>query len=150
MLTELSKEDFNKFDPIFRVIEQESAQRFAKLLLPNWSHPLVLCWYSASIEPVIVRDPVNSAMWVGVDQQVVCMSAEGRILCSIGLFTPLLQIKLFSAYTIVVCETELIGINRNFSLRFFTGYTEILDDVDVKDGKVEVTFIDGSTQIGLF
>jgi hypothetical protein len=146
MFTKISKDEFNKSDPIFRIIIQDYPRSFGSLHLPNASHDLTLCWRSDLIDPVIESDPLSSAIWIGVDERIACVSPQGSILFSLGLFTPLLNIKLFDECIIALCQTEAIAINRDYSLRSIYDFREIGDSVEIKDGKLIVTFIDGKKE----
>ena len=146
MLTKISKDEFNKGDPIFRIIIHDYSWSFGSLHLPNASHDLTLGWRSDSIDPVIESDPLSSTIWIGVDQRVACVSPQGTILFSLGLFTPLLNIKLFDECIIALCETEAIAINRDYSIRRICDLREIGASVDIEDGKLIVTFIDGEKE----
>ncbi len=146
MLTNISQEEFLKIDPLFRVIEHDHPRRFGVLRLPGCSYPLTLCWQGDLIEPAILNDPRSSAIWIGVDQRVVALSQRGNTLLSLGLHTPLLQLKAFDVCVIVLCETEVLAVNRTFSLRSFSDLKDIASDVSVKGEELIITFVDGSTE----
>jgi hypothetical protein len=146
MFAKISEYEFNKSDPMFRIIIHDYAWSFGSLHLPNASHDLTLCWRSDMIDPVIVSDPVSSTIWIGVDQRVVCVSLQGNVLFSLGLSTFFFDIKLFDEFIMVQCETELIAVNRDCSIRKIYDLREISADVYIKAGQLVVTFIDGQKE----
>jgi hypothetical protein len=147
MFAKISESDFNKIDPMFRIIIHDYSRSFGSLHLPNASHDLTLCWRSDMIDPVIVSDPVSSTLWIGVDQRVICVSLQGNVLFSLGLSTFFFDIKLFDEFIMVQCETELIAVNRDYSIRKIYDLREISAEVYIKDNQLVVTFIDGEKEV---
>lgn len=144
-MRELSQHDYEAADPAFRLIVHEHPRKYASLSVPKSSHFFVLCWRSHTIDPIIVGDDSN--VWVGVDQRVVCLGAEGNILFSVALNTNVVDIVLFSSITVVLCETEAIVINANYSLSKVIGLREVPDKVAMpRRDTLTVTFIGGETE----
>lgn len=146
ILTDISEEEFERSDPMFRVIAHDTAAtwRFASLKLPAASQALTMSWYSSTIEPVIEINPSTSAIWVGVDLRVVCLSPVGSVLFSMGVSTYLLNIIHFPTCTVVLCQTELIAVGHDYTLwRTALGMREIADEVEMKDNQFVVTYING-------
>lgn len=146
MFAKISEYEFNKRDPIFRIIVHDHSRSFGSLHLPNASHDLTLCWRSDLIEPVIESDPLSSTIWIGVDQRIACVSPQGNILFSLGLITPILQIKHFDECIIALCQTEAIAVNHDYALRKIYDLREISDSVEIKDGELVITFINGEKE----
>jgi hypothetical protein len=73
------------------------------------------------------------------------MAPEGNTLFSIGLGSFFLRIRHFVKYSVVLCEDRIIAINHDHTLRRILEVTEIPEEVDIKDGKCTVRFIDGTT-----
>lgn len=143
MFTEISESQFYTGDPIFRIIVNDYPKKFGSLQLSNAAHALTLCWRGELVAPVISCDPFSSVVWIGVDQRVTCVAPEGNTLFSVGLSTPLLQIKHFAECTVVLCETLALAINRDYTLRRIYDLRELPDTVDIKNSTFTVSFIDG-------
>lgn len=146
MLKEISETEFNNGEPLFRIIVHDYPRKFATLQLSGASYALTLCWRSDLIDPVLVSDPFSSEVWIGVDQRLVCVSKQGNILFSLGLSSPLLQIKICKAYIVALCEVQVIIISRDHSLRIICDLREIAEAIETKDNKVIVTLIDGEKE----
>jgi hypothetical protein len=151
ILTDISKEEFDRSDPIFRVIVHDpvATWRFASLKLPAASQALTMSWYSSTIEPVIEINPSTSAIWVGVDLRVVCLSPVGSVLFSMGLSTYLLNIIHFPTCIAILCELEIIAVDHNYSLWARYGLRDILDagSVEMKDNKFSIRYINGEQDV---
>jgi len=146
MFTTISEHEFLSGDPIFRVIVHDHPRQFGSLRLPEASHILTLSWRSDLIEPIIESD--SSSIWIGVDQRIVCVSPLGTILFSMGLDSFLLQIKHFQACTVALCETQVIAINHDHTIRKMCYLREIPDSVEMKNNELIVMYLDGEQ--GLF
>lgn len=101
-----------------------------------------MSWPSDLIEPVVALGS-TSEIWVGVDQRVACISADGRVVVSLGLGTRLLDIRCFSTAVVVLCETEAVVFNADGSLRAVRGSPDLPCDVLEDGGALVVTFDDG-------
>lgn len=146
MLTLISEDEYNKGDPIFRVIVHDHPRKFARIQLSHASHPLTLCWRSDLIQPLIVSDSEGSTVWVGIDQRIACLASEGNVLFSMGLSSPVLQLFLFPTCILGLCETQAIAINPDYSIRRIVDLRDFPDSADFRDGKLVVTFSDGETE----
>jgi hypothetical protein len=142
MFTKISEDEFNKSNPIFRIIVHNYPRSFGSLHLPNASHDLVLSWGSHLIDPVIEFDPLSSTTWIAVDQRLACVSSQGGNLFSLGLNTPILQIGFCKNCIIALCETEALAINRDYSIRRIYNFREIVLSFDIEEGGFVVTYID--------
>ena len=144
MLSTISELEFLSEDPVFRVIEHEHPRRFGSLRLPDASHALTLSWSSNLIEPII---EVNSSeVWIGVDLRIVCLSPQGSVLFSIALSSYLLQIERFQACTVALCESDLIAINNDYSLRQMCYLRDVPNWVGMKNDKFVVEYITGERE----
>jgi hypothetical protein len=146
MLTEISQEEYNKTNPILRVIVDDNPRKFGSVVLPNTSSPVVLCWHSDLLQPLFFTNPPATAVWIGIDQRIVCLSSEGNVLFSIGLNSNILQILSFQDFITVLTETEGIAINQEFSIRRIVGLRELPETADLDGDRLVVRFIDGETQ----
>ena len=144
MFATISEHEFFSGDPIFRVIVHDYPRRFGSLRLPESSHILTMNWHSDLIEPVIEINLLG--VWIGVDQRIVCVSPLGNILFAIGLDSFILQIKSFEDCTIAFCETQLIAINHDYSLRKLCDLRDIPDSVEMKYHDLIVTYISGEQE----
>lgn len=107
---------------------------------------MTLCWCSDGFQPLIVPDPLSSTVWIGVDERIVCLSCEGSTRFSIGLSSQIVRILLFERCVVVLCETQALAINPDFSLRRIAPLREIPDNADMKGDTLIVTFIDGESE----
>ena len=145
MLTQITQEEYNKTDPIFRVIVDDNPRKFGRVILPNASRPVVLCWPSEQVQPLILTNPHASAIWIGIDQRIVCLSLEGSVLFSIRLNSNILQILFFQELITALTEAEAIIINQDLSVRRIIDLRELPETADLDGGRLVVTFIDGET-----
>jgi hypothetical protein len=145
MLTEISQEEYDKTNPILRVIVDDNPRKFGRVVLPNASSPVVICWHSDLVQPLITADPQTSVIWIGIDQRIVCLSSEGSVLFSIGLNSNILQILFFQGVITALTETEAIAINQDFSIRRIVGLRDLPETADLDGDRLVVTFIDGET-----
>jgi len=106
---------------------------------------VALSWRSQLIEPVVVDN--GPSVWVGVDQRVACTTREGTILFSLGLGSVLLNIKCFPEFVAILCDAELLTVNRDYSIRGVHHLDDVPDTIQVTNGQLVVTFIDGQTEI---
>jgi hypothetical protein len=146
MFTKISEDEFNKSNPIFRIIVHDYPRSFGSLRLPNASHELKLSWRSELIKPVIEPDSLSSTIWIAVDQRLAGISPQGNILFSLGLNTPILQIGFCDNCLIALCETEALAINHDYSLRRIYDFREIALSFDIKEGEFVVRFIDNEKE----
>lgn len=147
MLTQMSESEFNDTDPAFRVIAHDHPWRFGRLQLLRASHPLVMSWRSDLIEPTLIRDEELEVVWIGVDQRLACVSFDACTLFSVGLASRILQLKNFEGFTVALCETEVLVVNHDYTLRAICSLPEIPDTVDMRDGKLVVALLDGNQRI---
>lgn len=143
MLTQISEAEFSAVDPIFRVIVHDHPRKFGSLRLPDASHALTLCWRSELVDPIVVSDPSSSAVWIGVDQRLACVSPMGNTLFSIGVSSSVLQIRRFEKYIVALCEAQILALNRDYTLRKLCDLRDLPDQVDVDGDELVVTFTDG-------
>lgn len=78
-----------------------------------------------------------------MDQRLACVAVDGNIRFSLALFSPLLQIKRYPMFMIALCVTGFIVVNQDASIRRIEEFPDILDSIDVQDGKMTVSFLDG-------
>lgn len=147
VLEYISEEEFNKHNPIFRVIEHPGARKYALVEPPGISQPFVLSWFSELIEPVIVANTFSGATWLGVDQRVCCISSQGSIVASLGLPSVLLHIKCFEFYTVVLCDIIALVFNQNYSLQGSYNLPELPFDAEINQDKLIVTCENGYIQV---
>jgi hypothetical protein len=99
------------------------------------------------VAPTVGFDSRSTATWVGVDQRVACVAPRGNILLSLALRTPLLQIEHLADYTVVLCETEALVFNDDYSLRRICDLPEIADVVTASPGQLRIKLIDGEEKL---
>jgi hypothetical protein len=143
VLREISAEAYERSAPLCRIIVHDSPRRFAALRLPGTSQQLTLCWRSDLVEPILAVDPWSSSLWVGVDQRLAGVSAEGRLLFSIGLMTSLLDIRHVEGFTVALCDGQLVAVNRDHSVRAIYDLRDVPDTVDAGEGRATVRYVDG-------
>ena len=146
VLAQISQEEYSKANPISRVIVDDNPRRFGRVILPNPSSLVVLCWHSDLVQPLVSANPQSSAVWIGIDLRIACLSSEGRILFSIGLNSNILQILFSNKITVALCEAEAIAINEDFSVRRIIGLRELPETSYLDGDRLVVTSIDGETE----
>ena len=146
MLADITKSEFAAIKPSMRVIVHDHPRRFARIQAPNAVDAMAISWRSDVVEPFVLQDQRSMKTWIGVDLRLVCITGDGEIHFSIGLASSLLQIQLFGDVTVAVCETQLLMINQDASIRSVCELIDIPDSVDFQDDKVVVTSIDGVKQ----
>lgn len=143
MITEITEDIFNCMDPINQVIVYENPRRFASIHLPRASSHLGVCWESNLIDLTLVEDKVRSVVWFGVDDRLVCVALNGSIRLSMILPSNLLDIKILPEFVFVLCETDFLVFNHNGLIRFRDFSADFFASVEVQDGKVIVSLLDG-------
>lgn len=146
MITTISEAEFSTIDPVNRIIVHDHARKFARFQPPHSNFPLGISWCSDLIEPTLAEDQKSSVLWVGVDQRVVCVGLDGGIRFSVALASPLLQIRIFPKFSVVLCETGYLVVNQDASIRSMEELPDLLDSVEVQDGKIVVSLIDGGSR----
>ena len=141
-LRAISMEEFACLPPSQKVIVHDHARRFSALELVGSQQSVAMSWRSDAIDPVLVVGD-RSEIWVGVDQRVACICDDGRIVVSLGLASSVLDVRCFSGCVVVLCETEAVVFNRDYSIRVVRGFVDVPCDVLEQDGKLLVVFEDG-------
>jgi len=142
-LREISAEAFARWSPPQKVIVHEHARRFGAIDLVKSGQSIAISWRSEIVEPVVVVGD-QSDIWVGVDQRIACVRSDGSIVVSLGLASSVLHLRYFSSGAVVLCETEAVVFNRDFSIRAIRGLGELPCDVVARGGERFVVFEDGS------
>lgn len=138
----ISKEEFDRFEPARKVVSHDHARRFAILRLPGWRRPVALSWRSDGIEPVLAIGSRSEA-WMGIDQRMACVGGDGLILVSLGLASPILDIRCAHSWTAVLCETEVLTFNQDYSVRAILGLPCPACDIVEDEGAPFAVFGDG-------
>jgi len=146
MLREISHAEYERSDPILRLVVHDHPRRFGSIRLQLASAPHVLCWRSDLIDPVIRPHPAVPAIWIGVDQRIACVSHEGTTLFSIGLNTSILDILFTENCVLGLCETEVLLVNPDYSIRQISGLREIPESATVEADKLVIRFLDGKSE----
>jgi hypothetical protein len=142
-LEQISREQFEAWQPCQKIIVHDHARRFGALRPPGERTPtFALSWRSDSIEPMLVAG-VRDEIWVGIDQRVACVSGDGRIVLSLGLASSFLGIHCFANAVVVLCETEALVFNSDCSIRANRGLAGLPTDVLDQDGVLVLTLEDG-------
>lgn len=144
LITNISSKEFDEWQvPSMKVIVHEHPRRFASVRLAEAPYDAAVCWQSDIVEPVIIRLP--GRLWVGVDQRVVCLSDTGLILFSVALHTRLLDLQVHAPFLVVLCESEVMTVNDDFSIRAFHSLADVPAGIAIVDSKLVVTLDDGTT-----
>lgn len=145
LITNISSEEFDQWQvPSMKVIVHQHPRRFASVRLADAPCDAALSWQSDLVEPVVIRS--RERLWVGVDQRVVCLSDSGLILFSVALHTRLLELQIHTPFLVVLCESEVMTINDDFSIRAIHPLVDIPAGVAIVDGKLVVTLDDGTIE----
>ena len=123
----ITEPDFFQIEGIRQIISHEHARRFAVIQLNSEVGFFALSWRSNLIDPVIKQSSSKSAIWIGIDQQVVAICLfTGRILLKLSLFTNLLELIEINSKMIVIAETEVLVFNEDFTLISNHGLPDIV------------------------
>ena len=107
----IDQSQFQNIDSIRRIIVHNHPRRFATINLHNLGK-FGISWRSDLIEPMVVFSLDKSAVWIGVDQQLVAIDLkEGRISVSLCLSSNVVQILALSSMTILLTELEVFVFN---------------------------------------
>lgn len=144
-ITEL---EFRAADPFYRVLAHEHSRRFASVSLAgDGGREVAISWQSDMIQPLIRRSQDGTALWIAVDQGVVELQCpNGGIAFALRLPSNVLDLQLYNDLTIVVCETHLILVNQDASIRSLHGLPEIPDSVQRIGEQLHVSYLDGETE----
>ena len=141
----ISSAEFDAWPPSLQLIVHDHARRFGRISLEGSPQEFALPWRSDSIEPIIRI--AQSDAWLGVDQRAACVDGWGRIAVSIGLASHIQDISSFRGGVALVCETEVVLFNSDYSIRTIHGLRAIPSNVAERDGKLVVTSTDGSVEV---
>lgn len=141
-LRAISKEEFERWAPSLKVIVHEHARRYSSMELGGSRQAVAMSWRSDAIEPVVAVSE-QAETWIGVDQRVACVSGDGRVVVSLGMASSVLDVRCFGDCTVVLCETEVVVFNRDFSIRAISELGDIPNEVQQRDGRLFVVFDDG-------
>ncbi len=142
-LRSISATEFERWQPALKVIAHEHARKFAVVTLESGLE-FALSWRSDLIDPVILPGS-PSEIWMGVDQRLACVDKVGHIMLSLALASSLLTVKRLSQCVAVVCETEVIAFNADHTIRRIYGLPDIPSDITEGNGKLVVSFEDGTS-----
>jgi hypothetical protein len=141
---EISEKEFESIDCVRRVIYHDNSRRFAFIEIDNNYGKYGLSWCSDLIEPVIIDEPKNSLIWIGIDQQLVAISRlRGNVILSLQLTSNLIDILNSDSITAVLTESELFIFNFDGSLHQIKALPEIGSGLSVVDDTLFVDLIDG-------
>jgi hypothetical protein len=143
MLRPISEDEFTAGDPADRIVEDEHPRRFAALQLAGASRPLLLGWRSDAIDPTLAVEPTTGDTWIGVDEHLVCVSGAGAVRFAMGLASPVLDIQVSEAWVVVLCEIQVLAVNRDHSVRTIRDLPEVAESVRVEDDELIVGLMDG-------
>lgn len=142
-LQALSEQEFLERPVATRVIVHDHARRFAALRLDGGA-AIALAWRSDGIEPSILDD--GTRVWIGVDERVAVVAHDGAIVLALGLASPLLSLQPTGNAVAIVCETEVIALNRNGSIRAIVAIDEPPAMVEDEGDGLAVVYEDGRRQ----
>lgn len=148
LIRSIPSAEFDSWPSELKVIAHNHARRFAAFKRGEKAKEVALSWRSDIIEPIVVAESEDhSDVWIGVDQRVACVSNDGVIFVSIGLNSCLIDIRRLHRSLAVICETEIILFNDDYSICAIHGMNNIPSELDERDGKMIITFIDGSHSV---
>lgn len=142
-LRSISAREFDSWEPALKVIAHDHARRFAAIATADDKREVVISWRGEAIEPVRAVG-AQSEVWIGVDQRLACVAADGRIVVSIGLASSLLEIRCLKRCVAVLCETEVTLFNADYSIRSVRSVPELPSRIAEDGGAFVVTLDDGS------
>lgn len=144
-IVEIPEHEFAASNPCSRVIVHENSRKYGCATL-SASYCMFLSWRSDLVQPVLSLEPVGDALWMGVDQRVVCVTAQGAIRFSIGLLTPLLNIQQAADCSIIICDSQIVVVNHDHSIRAICDVANVPDEVELLEGQLRVVFVNGEEE----
>jgi hypothetical protein len=131
-----SKEAFDALEPVYKIINNSNAKRYALLELDNKGYGV--SWASDGIEPKFLYIRKYNFVLIGIDTSVVALSLETlEVIFCIGLtewFCFFVEIELGF---VVVSETTVIVVNgENCSISQFKGMPDLITDCRVEGSKL--------------
>jgi hypothetical protein len=145
MFATISEQEFLSSDPIFRIIVHDNARKYSSFKPPQASHTFTMSWRSELVDPVVEIN--SSSIWIGVDQRIVCASPLGSILFSMGLDGVILEIKHFPQFTVALCDTHLIAINTDYTLRVLVHLKDLPDSLEMIKGELIIKYVSGEQEV---
>lgn len=143
--TNISKNEFDDYEPSRRLFVHEHARRFARLELPDSQHTVAISWRSHTIEPSVVVDTISNTTWVGIDDRLASVANDGQILFSLGLTSQLLTLELREGKAVAICELQAIVVRDNGSINTIIEFPDVVDDFSITDDHLSASFMDGGT-----
>jgi hypothetical protein len=138
----ITRDEFLNWSSCKKVIVHEHARRFGAIA-PNGAPELfALSWRSETIEPIVAIGSCSES-WIGIDLRIACVSDDNRIVVSLGLGSNVLNIRCFADRSVILCETDALIFNRDYSLRCVRPLSDLPDDVFEENGMLVVAFDSG-------
>jgi hypothetical protein len=145
-IQEISKETFENIDCARQIIYHDHSRRFASLEIDDTHGKYGLAWYSDLIWPVIIDEPKDLLIWIGVDQQLVGINkSRGNIVVSWHLFYIFVDMLEHNSMLFALTELELIVFNSSGSLSQIKDLPEISLGLSVCNDMLSIDLIDGET-----
>lgn len=142
----ISQECFDQREASQMVIVHDHARKYAAVQLPDCVKGVVISWRSDSVNPVLLAG-MQSDIWIGIDQRVVSITHQGQTKFSIGLASHFLKFYNLEDCMGILCETELVLVNGDYSIRNIHGLTNIPDSLVRRDSKLIVKLINGNEMV---
>ena len=129
-----------------QIIYHDDPRKFALIEIDKSHGKYGLSWRSDLVQPVIENIPASSAVWIGVDQQLVAISkSEGNVIVALQLDSSLVDIISSDSITAVLTEAELFIFNSDGSIQLIKALPEIGLEISVADDVFCIEMIDGET-----
>lgn len=142
----ITEMQFNEWDPCRKVIAHDHARRFGSVAPSRSPHEFALSWRSEIVDPVVVVGG-RSETWLSIDQYVACISDDGRIVLALGLGSFALDMGCFPNYVVVLCETEALVFNNDYSIRAVRSFTAAPEELIETNGQAIISFDDGHQEL---
>jgi hypothetical protein len=137
--------EFQLVDIHRRIIVDDLANHFGLFRFSSANLEFAIAWRSSDVAPVLQINLDRNEIWIGIDQRIVCVkSCHPLIALALGLPGSFIEFKLFPDCTLVVSDTQILAINRDFSVRSLTILSDVPDRVDRDCESLSITFLDGS------
>jgi len=133
----INEQQFGEYEGCRQIISHAHSRKFAEIDIGSKAGLYALAWPSDLVEPVILVE--NDVCYVGVDQRVAAVNMQtGQMLFSFALPTSLLEIIDSTSAIAIVCQSDVIVLNRDYSIRCLHTVGEIIESIQIRGDKLEI------------
>jgi len=137
----ISESCYLKYEGCRRIIHHDNARAFAEVDIGQRAGSFALAWRSDLVVPTAVAN--RGMWWVGIDQKIAAIQEQtGRICFSMTLIDNLSDILFGDRVVIIACETEILVLNDDYSIREIHGVPDGIKAVRMTGNRLEITTLE--------